>query len=223
MQQWPGGQLKTWRWSSLVQVVRSLLLREEALKRGWNKQLFGDTGASATSIVDGALTSELFWKYTHFLNIVAGAVDVGSSFCEGCECHESQGIKHNSFQVRQNEIAKRLRSAVNDDFEESLPYPVSCPLKNRRSSDLASGAFTQFIKDTLEVTKRQLLDFRGSLGDSDWQIVLGDWMAAHVASQKHRLPLCFFSECLWGGLFRLIDIDCAVPRPRSNWFNWWSM
>ena len=91
MQYWEGGQLRTWRWSSLVKVVRSLLKREQSLRHGWNKDRFGDIGT--TNIIHEALTSELFWKYSHFLNNVAGAVDLGSSFCEGCECHEHQGLK----------------------------------------------------------------------------------------------------------------------------------
>ena len=182
MQYWEGGQLRTWRWSSLVIVVRSLLKREPALRNGWNKDRFGDIGTTHT--IHEALTSELFWKYSHFLSNVAGALDLGSSFCEGCECHEHQGLKHDSYRVRRNEICKRMRSAINDDCEESLPYPASCPLKNRRSAELASGAFTQFIQDTLDVTLELLQDFRGSLSDCDWQTILGDWMSARATSTK---------------------------------------
>eukprot|EP00438_Fugacium_kawagutii_P008154 Skav203329 [mRNA] locus=scaffold284:318972:321333:+ [translate_table: standard] len=167
---WEGGQLKSIRWSSLVTVIRALLLREDALRSGWNKDLFGDIGT--TSIVDAALTSPLFWKYCHFLNNVAGAVDVGSSYCEGCDCHEHQGLQHNSFQVRRNHIELRLRSAIEDDSNRALPYPPSCPLKGRRSPELATGAFKKFIKDILVITKDLLDDFRGELSDSDWQVIL---------------------------------------------------
>ena len=189
MGSWEGGQLRTWRWSSLVQVIRALLVRENALKSGWNKDRFGDIGT--TKIIHEALTSELFWKY--FLNTVAGAVDIGSSFCEGCECHEHQGLKHNSWHVRKNEIVKRLRSATNQNNEDPLPYPPSCPLKNRRSAELASGTFTQFIQETLNTTKEILAGFRGSLTDSDWKIVLGDWASARVSctNTSRYLPMCF--------------------------------
>ena len=181
---WEGGQVRTWRWSSLVQVIRALLKRETALKSGWNKDRFGDIGT--TNIIHEALTSELFWKYAHFLNTVAGAVDIGSSFCEGCECHEDQGLKHNSWHVRKNEIVKRLRSATNQNNEDPLPYPPSCPLKNRRSAELASGTFTRFIQETLNTTKEILGGFRGSLTDSEWRIVLGDWASARVSCTKHQ-------------------------------------
>lgn len=180
MGRWEGGQLKTWRWSSLIQVLRALLMREQALKSGWDKGKFGDIGT--TSIIDEAIASELFWKYAHFLNNVAGTIELGSSYCEGCECHEHEGLKHNSFQVRRNEIVKRLRSAINvDNMDDPLPYPPSCPLKNRRSAELASGAFNRFIEETLTVTKDMLYDFRGSLQDAEWQIILSDWMSARVS------------------------------------------
>ncbi len=197
MSRWEGGQLRAWRWSSLVQVLRALLLREEALKCGWNRALFGDIGT--TPSIDHAVASNLFWKYAHFLNFVAGAVDIGSSYCEGCECHEHEGLKHNSYQVRQNEIAKRLRSATNHEGNgnESLPYPPSCPLKNRRSAEIASGAFNIFITDTLQVTKESIHEFRGSLTDSEWQIILSDWMSARVSCMNttiwflHVCVICF--------------------------------
>ena len=134
-----------------------------------------------------AVASNLFWKYAHFLNFVAGAVDMGSSYCEGCECHEHEGLKHNSYQVRR----KRLRSATNHEGNgnEMLPYPPSCPLKNRRSADIASGAFNTFIRDTLQVTKDSLNEFRGSLADSEWQIILDDWMSARVSCMNTNI--CF--------------------------------
>lgn len=163
-------------------VIRALLLREEALKRGWNKDHFGDIGT--TSIVDAALASPLFWKYCHFINVVAGAVDLGSSYCEGCDCHEHESLKHNSFQVRRNHIEHRLRSAINDDSDQALPCPPACPLKGRRSAELASGAFSKFIKDTLKITKDMLDDFRGELSDSDWHIIVGDWMSARDSCIK---------------------------------------
>ena len=179
MERWEGGQLRTWRWNSLIQVLRALLMREQALKCGWDKDKFGDIGT--TSTIDGAIASELFWKYAHFLNNVAGTIELGSSYCEGCECHEHEGLKHNSFQVRRNEILKRLRSTINVDSSDEPLYPPSCPLKNRRSAELASGAFNRFIEDTLTVTKEKLYDFRGTLLDAEWQIILSDWMSARVA------------------------------------------
>ena len=187
MGRWEGGELKIHRWSSLVQVLKALLQREEALKHGWNKDLFGDIGT--TSIIDSALTSEMFWKYCHFLVHVAGAVDVGSSYCEGCSCHEHDRLKHNAFQVRKNEIAKRLLSAIGSDDGNTLPYPGSCVLKGRRSAELASGAFSQFIKDVMTVTKEVLVEFRGSLQDSEWTTILGDWMSAR---DTYPSLVCFF-------------------------------
>ena len=200
MGRWEGGQLKTWRWSSLIQVLRALLMREQALKSGWDKGKFGDIGT--TSIIDEAIASELFWKYAHFLNNVAGTIELGSSYCEGCECHEHEGLKHNSFQVRRNEIVKRLRSAINvDNTDDPLPYPPSCPLKNRRSAELASGAFKRFIEETLTVTKDMLYDFRGSLQDAEWQIILSDWMSARVSWTTTRSILYIFLS--WDQWFML--------------------
>ena len=219
MKYWEGGQLRTWRWSSLVNVVRSLLKREQALRDGWNKDRFGDIGT--TNTIHEALTSELFWKYSHFLNNVAGAVDLGSSFCEGCECHEHQGLKHNSYQVRRNEIVKRMRSAINDDCEEKLPYPPSCPLKNRRSAELASGAFTRFIQDTLDVTMELLQNFRGSLSDRDWQTILDDWMSARATSTKTTSFLFCLGCGVCSPVFSTHWENLVLWHMVQNLWHWW--
>lgn len=180
MQHWEGGQPRHWRWSSLIQVLRSLLKREKALRLGWNRDRFGEM--ATTNTIHQALQSELFWKYAHFLNCVAGYLDIQSSFCEGCSCHEGEALKHNGFQARRREIEKRLRSAINaDNSDEQLPYPPSCPLKNRRSAELASGAFTRFTQEAMTVTRDLINDFRGSLNESDWQIILTDWMSARAS------------------------------------------
>ena len=181
MDHWEAGQPRQWRWSSLVQVLKALLKREEALRTGWSKEAYGDTGTTQT--IDTAVTSELFWKYSHFLHIVAGMVDVQSSYCEGCSCHEGEGLKHNGYHVRAREISLRLRTAINEGDPTPLPYPATCPLKNRRAPEIASGMFERFLQDTMTVTKEKLLDFRGTLPDSDWQIILGDWLSARESCQ----------------------------------------
>eukprot|EP00438_Fugacium_kawagutii_P003823 Skav230270 [mRNA] locus=scaffold3387:367919:369773:- [translate_table: standard] len=94
-------------------------------------------------------------------------------------------LKHNGYQARRREIEKRLRSAINaDNSDEQLPYPPSCPLKNRRSAELASGAFKQFTQEAMTLTREMIFGFRGSLNDSDWQIILADWMSARDSCTK---------------------------------------
>jgi hypothetical protein len=177
MGRWEGGELKTHRWSSLVQVLKALLLREDAIRIAWEKDLFGDIGT--TNIIDTAISSEMFWKYARFVLHVAGAVDVGSSYCEGCACHEHEQIKHNAHHMRRNEIEKRLRAAIGAETGGTLPYPASCPLKNRRAPELASGSFAQFIRDTMQVTRDVIDgDFRERLGSAEWTTILQDWSTA---------------------------------------------
>ena len=115
--------------------------------------------------------------YSHFLNTVAGLLDIQSSFCEGCSCHEHEGLKHNAHKARVREIQTRLHSAVSDANTE-LPYPATCPLKGRRAAELASGAFQQFVEDAMELTKKKLGEFQGRLSCEDWRIIVGDWVAA---------------------------------------------
>ena len=179
MGRWEGGKPREWRWSSLVQVLRALLLREEPLRVAWSKDRFGDIGTTAK--IDEALTSELFWTYARALSLVAGVLDVQSSYCEGCSCHEHEGLKHKGHAVRARELEQRLRCAVKGNVNEALPYPPSCPLKNRRSAELASGAFEKFLQEAMVMTKERLLTFRGTLKPSEWQTVLKDYMAASVA------------------------------------------
>ena len=147
-----------------MQVLRALLKREDALRAGWNKDSFGDIGT--TGMIDDALRSELFWKYASFLNGIAGCLDVGSSWCEGCQCHEHLHLQHNGFQSRKREIQLRLQSAIGGDSQKCLPYPPSCPLKGRRSPELACGAFERLLSETMQVMKDMLDGFRESLSPS---------------------------------------------------------
>lgn len=179
MSRWEGGQPRAWRWSSLIQVLKALLLRKEALTTAWDRNRFGDIGT--TNAIHEALTSELFWRYAEFLNSVAGLLDIQSSYCEGCSCHEHHGLKHNSYQVRAREIQRRLMSAIDGTQEQQLKlYHPSCPLKNRRSAELASGEFNRFVKETMKVTTENLLECRRGLPDREWQIIANDWMSAQV-------------------------------------------
>ena len=161
-----------------------MLQRETALRSAWNKDRFGEIGT--TKLIHQAITSDLFWGYARFLKDVAGLVDIQSSFCEGCSCHEHDGLKHNSFQIRAREIKRRLLSAIDGDTQDrSLPYLPSCPLKNRRSAELANGEFKRFIEETVKVTTEKLITSRGPLGDSDWKIIAGDWMSAQESRHQN--------------------------------------
>ena len=42
---WDGGAFITWRWSSMVSVVRALLMRRGALLVGWDMNKFGRADA----------------------------------------------------------------------------------------------------------------------------------------------------------------------------------
>ena len=82
---WDGGQLREWRWSSLTEVLRALLKREDALKQQWQSNRFGKHGPADG--VDKALACDMFWAYARFLALVSGMIDAQSEWCEGCSCY----------------------------------------------------------------------------------------------------------------------------------------
>eukprot|EP00438_Fugacium_kawagutii_P017472 Skav209137 [mRNA] locus=scaffold3950:176033:178291:+ [translate_table: standard] len=215
MSRWEGGQPRSWRWSSLIQVLKALLLRKEALRTAWDRYRFGDIGT--TNAIHEALTSELFWRYAEFLINVAGLLDVQSSYCEGCNCHEHRGLKHNSYQVRSREIQRRLMSAIDGTHEQQLElYHPSCPLKNRRSAELASGEFSRFLKETMQVTTEKLLECRRGLPDREWQLIANDWMAAQDAMVTQVLLKTKHWEVLPWKLCAIASEDPEVARASAR-------
>ena len=162
MSKWPAGQLIHWRWSSLIDVCKSLLARERALRSCWSlRALQNDASdraeeesdkrqkvpdANVFQESDQAVKSAWFWSYTRFLYLVNGQLDEISRWTEACSCHG---------------------------------WDVKCPLRGRRCHEIADGTFMTFLSESLQKTRVAFLAAAAGLSDEQIADLSSELAGAH--------------------------------------------
>ena len=189
MSVWEGGQLISWRWGSLINVVLALLRREDCLRNAWDVQAFGQTDATAIKGMDDAMHSNFFWAYAKLLSLLGGALEMKSQWAEGCRCCVTSPAK--SYQARRRAIAQSLQAAVAPapDLPE-LPAAATgpdklpnCRLKGRRAPEYAQGEFTLFAEEIKQVGADQLRECMAALvlSNEEKAWLRADWLSATAA------------------------------------------
>ena len=125
---WDGGAYITWRWSSITDVVRSLLRRRGALSLGFDSRKFG-CGQEAgepdgdgrerkgrfqlevkfVNTIDGIVKDQMFWAYAELVDALGGTLEQQSSYCEGCPCHGHIASSSSSWKKRSRAISRCLQ------------------------------------------------------------------------------------------------------------------
>ena len=142
----------------MIAVVRALLKRRDALKAGWDLNVFGRDPAPATGF-DKAVRNQFFWVYAELLEKLAGGLDALGTWAEGCRCHEADfgGMaERRQYNTRRRLVANQLRQAAAGPAVDGQPVPgesdlrlqrLNCKLKGRRACEFAQGVFTRYIND----------------------------------------------------------------------------
>ncbi|CAE7215683.1 unnamed protein product [Symbiodinium sp. CCMP2592] len=157
MSYYDGGSFITWRWSSVVTVVRALLKRRGALMAGFDSLKFG---GGPDLVSDGLGDAERrskfviearFERWSHNLRIVK-AVNVTATW----------------------DRAAGDRGSTAEDIQEM----TKCKLRGRRSPEFACGAFEEFCLELQEIASSNLLVVCTPLDEQQRSILVKDWHTA---------------------------------------------
>ena len=203
MNEWDGGQLISWRWGSLIGVLRPLIRREQALRSAWSLERFGDPTVGAAA--DKAICSRIFWVYAKFLVILSGALELKSQWCEGCLCHDDADLS-GSYWTRRRRLAGRLMAATSEVFSFGKGVLPNCPFRGRRAAEFAQGEFLRIAELMIDISREKLQTIlTGELTDDERTTLVGDWQSAtDVILTELNLKTSFWMCLPW----RLAGLGC---------------
>lgn len=119
--------------------------------------------ASFVKAVDDAIKNQYFWGYCMMVNILAGFLSSLASWCEGCQCHETELTSHSTW-------FKRSRETKHEG--------LSCSYKGRRAAELAAGHLDQHIEWLCSAALAEVLSFCVGLTADEQSTILVDWNSA---------------------------------------------
>lgn len=168
------------RWGSVTHAASSILLVEETLKYGWDKDRYtrgrpaddgrNDEHSLKVDLADAAIRNGLFWGYTRMVDILAESLSGVAEWSEGCMCHPRP--------ARLQGVSRHKRTRAN---EANIGVPV-CPLSTMRAPAMAANEHIQFLDQLMNVANTDLLfDPRvAGLSQVDRGIVLKDFRSARL-------------------------------------------
>ena len=171
------GSLAMWRWGSLVEVCQAFHSLEGALRKHWNLQRFLNVRGKDSENIQ---PSDTF-----------------------AQC--DRAIRSNFF-WSYLKFVLLIHGVINDlsSWTEgcachghSLP---SCPLKGRRSPELASGLFDSFLADTFSTASSLFTAIASGVGEGsrEWEILCSDWnIACDVAVAELHIKTSFWKQLPW--------------------------
>ena len=158
--------LKSLRWHSVVDFIKSLLQIGPGLRKRWNLQKFvtslpkeghdelaegrGSEGAGTYKRLDGAMRSNFFWAYCDLMLEVSRASDTLSRWSEACWFHQGSCTER------------------------------SCGYKGCRAPELAAGAHKYLLDECQSSTNLKVASLLPNLSDSESKMLLADWHIAHA-------------------------------------------
>ena len=168
------------RWGTVTHAVGELLRVEDALRQCWSLSEFsfahasGDHMSTEPSVpepppqtgphaqagdihlkvehVDKAVCSPLFWSYTKTMHLLMEILHQLELWVEGCSCHcKAEDLQH---------LALRRTASVQSQA-------AKCPLRGRRSHEMATGAFEQLALSLFQSGNHTLLSVASVLDRSE--------------------------------------------------------
>ena len=155
-----------WRWGCVYHLLKRLLplrgvLRSYCQTRGRRSKTHNDAADDDDDVDQGLLQesicSECFWAYSRMLLCMHAVLDDVTAWCEGCPCHTEHGLgRSEGFEIRDGPLG-----AEQQDLSTGRGYAYvlgwvrnkvmhsSCPMRGRRSSELAAGDLQQLLKERI--------------------------------------------------------------------------
>ena len=152
------------------------------------------------SLVTTAIRSRTFWGYAQLIETLAGAIDIQSSWAEGCSCHELDLKDNKWYRSRIKAVGQKLRrDATGEEEGESeggaaavLPAPsasrgvnregrvehATCKLKGRRAHEFATGEYERFVLHLLKTGRERVVAASLEVPEDDQTKLFSDWQAA---------------------------------------------
>ena len=163
-----------WRWLTITSVVPALLELEHALVAGWDAdrmavRLAGVGGDVADQgeeddyrnmswdIVDKAIKSTEFWAWLRMLLLLTSVMGYLERWFFGCACHFEPPTMQNLLRVVSISIVQqqpRRRGRQQDQRQQST---VTCPFRQRRGPELASGDFLSMVELLLTASSQKVV------------------------------------------------------------------
>ena len=132
------------RWATVSHCVVEVDSIKSILCWGWCKDGYEKSATKNTadggvevSKVDECITSSDWWSAITVLLMLSKVLTMAVAWCVGCPCH---------FGVEDECNCQRLSQLWK-----------SCPMRGRRLPEIAAGAFTEYVKLTLESMKAKLV------------------------------------------------------------------
>ena len=166
--------LVKWRWLTITSVVPAVLELEHALVAGWDAdrmavRLAGVGGDVADQgeeddyhnmswdIVDKAIKSTAFWAWLRMLLLLTSVMGYLERWFFGCACHFEPPTMQNLLRVVSISIVQqqpRRRGRQQDQRQQST---VTCPFRQRRGPELASGDFLSMVELLLTASSQEVV------------------------------------------------------------------
>lgn len=185
------------RWGTVLAAVSALVPLEHPLTFAWSVSAYRLGGrpmaaeseeSAQVGLVDAALTSNLFWSYTHASDFLGECLLSQSIWSEACPCHDEDPRMCGSSRHLRREAFKRLAGKT------------SCPLRCMRAPELATGSTGRFLERLLSVSNAELLMMPCFLAcaPDERAIVSRDFGAAKRYSQfSFSIKLSFWPQLPW--------------------------
>jgi hypothetical protein len=155
------------RWGEALNAVNELIPLQRSLRNAWSirKYSFGhvldaahgddgdhhpEGGGVKMSVFDAAIQSDFFWGYANMVNAIGECILECMHWAEGCMCHDTPPGLMTRYQ-RVVAFKRRYQATLD-----------SCPMKTRRSPEMANNAMLKLLRSLLSQAN-QLLAFVPSI------------------------------------------------------------
>lgn len=153
-----------------------------------------------TRSITAAVNNRTFWCYARFINTLAGAIDIESSWAEGCSCHQSELTEHRWFSSRKKAVSKKLHAEAGSESEPHKSVlqtsEATCKLKGRRAHEYACGEYDSFVNHVLRLAKQHVHVVCMELRDADRAMIYSDFQAATDVITTQTSLRSSFWKCL---------------------------
>ena len=160
--------LVKWRWLSLAAVIPALLDIEHVVTAGWSPERMGvrvngpgpqgrdenEYHNMSWDLVRNAITSSEFWAWLHMLGILTNILNYLERWMFGCYCPSEEPTLQNLLRVAR---ASPQRHQEDEPMGQRTTSNFTCPFRQRRGSELASGDFLRMVETLLLASSQELV------------------------------------------------------------------
>ena len=178
-----------WRWGCVLHLLKAILPLRGVL-RSYCQTC--DLTNSKSEDVDPDLlregiVSDFFWAYSRMLLCMHAVLGDVSVWCEGCPCHHEPGLGRRSDVFDFGGVgSEQVDLSTGRGYRQLLGAGLkkvmhnSCPMRGRRSSELAAGDLQQLLKQRISLQS----------------VALQDWLTEPLTADERTLLIHDFAEGL---------------------------